>query len=186
MPAEAVVRPWLVLPEQVGAVVQVAGLASAAGLLRRASRPDVPGRIRLLVVGWLLAYFNSHALAHWAVGRLGGIRFTGFGLHGTTVAAWYPPGLRSAMRHLPFWSARIEPASRRAASPAARTAMYVAGPLATIAVSLGVPVYARTRGVPGASALLRGAGIWIAGMLFGELAPRSDLRRAFRELRWAV
>ena len=64
--------------------------------------------------------------------------------------------------------------------------MYVAGPLATIAVSLGIPVYARTRGVPGALMLLRGAAIWIAGMLFGELAPRSDLRRAFRELRQAI
>ena len=186
MPSETMVRPWLVLPEWAGVVVQLAGLTGAAALLRRASRVGTSGRIRLLVTGWLLAYFNSHALAHWAVGRLGGIRFTGFGMHGTTVAAWYPPGLRSVMRHLPFWSARTEPASRRAASPVARAAMYVAGPLATIAVSLGIPAYARTRGVPGALVLLRAAGIWIAGMLFGELAPRSDLRRAFRELRQAM
>jgi hypothetical protein len=67
----------------------------------------------------------------------------------------------------------------------ARAAMYAAGPLATIAISLSIPLYARSRGIPGATMLLRGAAIWIAGMLVGELAPRSDLRRAWREL-WMV
>lgn len=176
-------RPWLQLSNRAGVAVQSAELAVASMLVRRASQPVTSHPAGLLVAGWLLAYFNCHALAHWLAGRAGRIRFTGFGVHGTTMADWYPPGMRWVMQHLPFWSARTEPASRRAASPQARAAMYAAGPFATIAVSLGIPLYARKRNVPGATVLLGGAAFWIVGMMIGELAPRSDVRRAWRELR---
>jgi hypothetical protein len=32
----------------------------------------------------LLAYFCEHAFSHWLVGRALGIRFSGYGLHGTS------------------------------------------------------------------------------------------------------
>src|SRR5690349_22189667 len=110
-------RPWLQVSNRAGVATQASELAGAALLVRRAARPDTSHPSILLVVGWLLAYFNCHALAHWLVGRFGGIGFTGFGVHGTTMAAWYPPGMRWVMQHLPFWSARTDPESRRAASP---------------------------------------------------------------------
>ena len=176
-------QPWLTLPVHVGNAIQIAGLASAGGLLRLARRPGQSRRALLLVGSWLLAYFSCHALAHWAVGRLAGIRFVAYGVHGTTNPAWYPPGLRWLMLHLPLLSARTDPQSRRAAGRAARAAMYGAGTLSTVVTSLGIPLYGRAAAIPGARALLLFASIWIPGMLVGELAPHSDLRRAWRDLR---
>jgi hypothetical protein len=176
------VEPWLMLSVRAGNMVQLGGLLLASRLVSAACR-GTSRRMPLLSSGWLLAYFTGHAIAHWAVGRLGGIRFTGYGLHGSTNVAWYPPGMRAIFARMPFFSARTEPISRRAASPFARAAMYAAGPAATALTSLGISALGVRAGVPGARALRVGASLWMLGMLVGELAPRSDLRRAWRALR---
>jgi hypothetical protein len=137
----------------------------------------------MLLAGWLLAYFCNHAIAHWAVGWLGGIRFIGYGVHGTTTPGWYPPGMRWLFLHLPFFSARTDPVSRRAARPAARAVMYLAGPFFTALTSLAIPLYGRAVGIRRAGTLLIGASLWITAMNIAELArPGGDLRRAWREL----
>src|SRR5690349_20217914 len=134
------VEPWLTLPIALGNAIQIGGLLGGVLLARRA------GKLGRRGTGWLysarlLVYFSEHALAHYAVGRLGGVRFTGYGLHGSTHTHLYPPGMRWVFAHLPFLSARIDLASRRATTPAAQAAMYVAGPLVTIAMSIVFPVY---------------------------------------------
>jgi hypothetical protein len=63
------------------------------------------GGTRWLYAGRLLAYFCEHAFSHYVVGRIGGMRFTGYGLHGSTHRRLYPPGLRWIFEHLPFLSA---------------------------------------------------------------------------------
>jgi len=183
MASQNQIQPWLRLSVPAGNTLQLGGLLGAAGMVL-AGRRRASHRGSLLVLGWLLAYFTGHAFSHWAVGRLGGIRFTGYGLHGSTAVAGYPPGMRAIFAHLPFLSARTEPVTRRAASPTARAAMYAAGPAATILTSIGIPIIGERAGVPGARRLRLGASLWITGMLAGELfAPHSDLRRAWRELR---
>ena len=67
-----------------GNLVQLGGLFGALGLVARAARARPPWGARMLVAGWRVTCFCNHALGHWAVGRLVGIRFLGYGVHGTT------------------------------------------------------------------------------------------------------
>ena len=137
-----------------------------------------------MVASRLLSYFSEHAFSHWLVGRAVGIRFTGYGLHGTSYPQHYPPGMRRVFAHLPLLSARVDPDSLRAASPAARAAMYAAGTIGTVIPSLVIPGYAWRRGVPGARGFFVGANLWSVPLLLSEsLRAGGDLRRAWRELR---
>lgn len=92
--------------------------------------------------------------------------------------------MRWIFAHLPFLSARIDLKSRRAATPSAQAAMYLAGPLVTIALSFLFPVYGLIHGVARARALLIGSSLWMTGMVIGDLLhTQGDLRRAWRALR---
>ncbi|MCU0493645.1 MAG: hypothetical protein MUD01_18815 [Chloroflexaceae bacterium] len=177
------VEPWLILSIPQGTALQLAGMLGSVVLAREAARRAQGGR-NWLLASRLLAYFTEHALAHWLVGRLGGIRFSGYGLHGTSHPHLYPPGLRFFFSHMPFLSARIEPASLPAASPAARAAMYAAGTVSTVLVSLAIPLYGLRHDVPGSKALLIGNGLWLIPLLLSEgLRTNGDLRRAVRAVR---
>lgn len=177
------ITPWLTLSVPLGNAIQIAGLLGGLFLARRAGQAG-PRGTAWLYTGRLLAYFCEHAFSHYAVGRLGGIRFTGYGLHGSTHTHLYPPVMRSVFAHLPFLSARIDQESRRAAPPAAQAAMYLAGPLITVLASVLFPLYGMAHGVRRARGLLIGSSLWMVGMLVGEvLHSRGDLRRAWRSLR---
>jgi hypothetical protein len=172
------------LSTRAGNVIQLSGLLGGLGLVARAPRARPPWGTRMMVGGWLITYFCNHAIGHWAVGRLLGIRFLGYGVHGTTAPGWYPPGMRWVFRRVPLFSARTDPASRRAAHPLARMAMYLGGPLFTGLTSLGIPLYGRASGVPRARELQIGAVLWfIPGSVVEAIRPGGDLRRAWRELR---
>ena len=180
-------RPWFMLSSAGGNLIQLAGLLGGLTLVRQAASGRGPWRTRLLLAGWLVTYFCNHAIAHWVVGRLGGIHFVGYGVHGTTSPAWYPPGLRWIFRHLPLLSARTDPASRRAARPWARLAMYLAGPIFTLLTGLGIPLYGRARRIAGAQGLLIGASLWFTPMVVVEaIREGGDVRRTWREFRWIV
>lgn len=177
-------QPWFMLSITRGNLIQGAGLLCSLALLARARASRDPHRTRLLVTSWFVTYFCNHAIAHWAVGRLGGIRFVGYGVHGTTSPGWYPPGIRWIFRHIPFLSARTEPASLRAAHPAGRLAMYLAAPCFTLVTGLGIPRYGRAAHIPRSDVLLVGASVWFMPMLIVEsLRSGGDLGRAWRELR---
>jgi hypothetical protein len=83
--------------------------------------------------------------------------------------------------HLPLLSARVDPASLGAASPAARAAMYASGTVGTVIPSVAIPGYCWMRGVPRARGFFIGANLWSVPLLLGEsLRPGGDLRRAWR------
>ncbi len=184
MPTRKRVTPWLTLSVAQGNAVQVGGLLGAAAFSWYAGREGGRG-VRWMVASRLLAYFSEHAFSHWLVGRAVGIRFTGYGLHGTSHPRLYPPGLRFFFSHLPLLSARVDPASLRAASPAARAAMYSAGTFGTVLVGLAIPAYAQRRGVAGAQRMLvASGGVINAFVVLSEaLRPGGDLSRAWRALR---
>ncbi len=187
MAQHARTHPWFTLSIHQGNVIQLGGLLGGLGLVARAARMCEPWGSRLLVAGWLLTYFCNHAIAHWAVGRLCGIRFLDYGVHGTTSPSWYPPGLRWLFLHVPLFSARTEPTSRRAARPVSRLTMYLAAPLFTLFTGLGIPIYGRAVGIPRARALLIGASLWFTPMLVVEsIRAGGDLHRAWREMRRLV
>jgi hypothetical protein len=177
------IEPWLTLPIPLGNALQIIGLLGGILLARRAGKQGRRGT-PWLYTGRLLAYFCEHAFAHYIVGRLGNIRFTSYGLHGSTHARLYPPGMRWIFAHLPFFSARINGESRRTARPGAQAAMYLAGPVVTILTSILFPVYGLIHGVARARALLIGSGLWMTGMVVGDLLhSHGDLRRALRAIR---
>jgi hypothetical protein len=177
------IKPWLTLHILLGNAIQISGLLGGILLARRAATLGRRGT-GWLYSGRLLAYFCEHAFSHYAVGRLSGIRFTSYGLHGSTHTHLYPPGMRWVFAHLPFLSARIDQESCRAVVPAAQAAMYVAGPLVTVLISILFPVYGIIHGIARARALLIGSSLWMVGMLVSEVVhPQGDLRRAWRALR---
>lgn len=179
------VQPWFVLSILAGNLIQLGGLLAGLTLVMGAARTKRPARTHLLLAGWLVTYFCNHAIGHWGVGRLAGIRFTGYGMHGTTAPHWYPPGMRWIFQHLPLFSARTDPASLKAAHPLARSAMYLGGPLLTLLTGLGIPLYGRAKHIPRAQALLIGTTLWFIPMLIVEIIrPAGDLHRAWRALRW--
>lgn len=184
MPARKRVTPWLTLSVAQGNAVQIGGLLGAAAFAWHAGRREASGT-RWMIASRLLAYFSEHAFSHWLVGRALGIRFTGYGLHGTSHPQLYPPGARWVFSHLPLLSARVEPASLRTASPVARAAMYAAGTIGTVLVGLAIPAYAGWRGVSGARGLLvASGGVTNAFVVLSEaLRPGGDLSRAWRALR---
>jgi hypothetical protein len=183
MAARRRVTPWLTLSVAQGNSIQVLGLLGAAALAWYAGRKGVHGT-RWIVASRLLAYFTEHAFSHWIVGRAVGIRFTGYGLHGTSHPLLYPPGLRFVFSHLPLLSARVDPASLRAASPTERAAMYAAGTVGTVLVGLAIPAYAEWRGVSGARGMLiASGGVTNAFVVLSEaLRSGGDLSRAW----WAL
>ena len=183
MTARRRVTPWLTLPVAQGNAIQVLGLLGAAALAWYAGREGVRST-RWMVASRLLAYFTEHAFSHWIVGRAVGIRFTGYGLHGTSHPLLYPPGLRFVFSHLPLLSARVDPASLRAASPTERAAMYAAGTVGTMLVGLAIPAYAEWRGVLGARGMLiASGGVTNAFVVLSEaLRSGGDLSRAW----WAL
>jgi len=177
------IEPWLIVPVPLGNAIQIGGLVGGVLMARRAARQGREGT-GWLYGGRLLAYFCEHALSHYAVGRMVGIRCTGYGLHGSTHRRLYPPGIRSIFEHLPFLSARIAPDSRQSATPAAQAAMYLAGPVATVLASILFPVYGLTHRIRGSRGLLIGSSLWMAAMLISEvLHSRGDIRRAWRAIR---
>lgn len=58
--------------------------------------------------GWVLLYFSSHAIAHWLVGWVVGIRFLFYTVGGTGNPQGWPPGIRWIFERLPFFGVQTE------------------------------------------------------------------------------
>lgn len=120
-------------------------------LLRAAAsdRLPRPARPAAMIAGWSLVYLSSHACAHWAVGRLVGIRFDRYEVRlGTANPEQCPPGMRPVMRRLPFWCARTVPGSYRAAPSWAKAAMLAAGDTSNTACTVAAAMWMVRRQVP--------------------------------------
>src|SRR5882757_5214679 len=95
-----------------GNVLQIVGIL-AAGLAVAAARTveSKPVAILAMIAAWVLLYFFCHGIAHWAVGRLLGIRFAFYTIGGTGNPQAYPAGLRWVFEHLPFFGVQTEKTS---------------------------------------------------------------------------
>ena len=167
-----------------GNSVQIAGLVTAYLSLSAAqSAHSTIAAVVAMVGGWVLLYFCCHAIAHWVVGRILGIRFVFYTVGGTGNPEGWPAGLRWLFEHLPFFGVQTEKASMQKASPIARAIMWSAGVTSSAVVpSLGA-FWAWRSGVPGSKLFLLFALFWAAGTLASNWTSRAgDYAKARRAL----
>src|ERR1700686_2661667 len=166
-----------------GNTVQIAGLAAACAALALAkSTPSKPAAIIAMIAAWLLLFFFCHGIAHWAVGRILGIRFAFYTVGGTEHPEGYPTGLRWVFEHLPFFGVQTDKASMQKASPVAKAIMWSAG-VTSSAVVPTLGALCTWRGdVPGSNPFLIFAVFWASGPLASNWRSRtggySKARRA--------
>src|SRR5438128_12331384 len=150
---------------------------------RRGRHIRIAAAVAAMVVGWVLLYFCCHAIAHWAVGRILGIRFAFYTVGGTGNPEGWPAGLRWLFEHLPFFGVQTEKASMQKATPIARAIMWSAGVTSSAVVpSLGA-FWAWRSGVRGSKLFLLFALFWAAGTLASNWTSRAgDYAKARRAL----
>ena len=159
------------IPVWLGNGVLAAGVVLGAALLAWAVLCDHPGQaaIGLIAAGAVLTV-SSHDLAHWAVGRLGGIRFSSYFLSRPLLQ----PGLKT------------DYATYLRATPEARARMHAAGAVASkIAPFVSLALWPATS-APGWAALvvLAHGLIQIATDVMWS-TKKSDWKRYSRERRLA-
>jgi hypothetical protein len=140
-------------------------------------------RITAMIVGYLLIYFNSHSLAHFAVGQLAGIRFRHYSIGGSSHASSYPSILRGVFERLPFFAAHTNPVSMRAARPFAKAFMFTAGVTSAVVLCTIGALFAYRANTPGGSALLVFNIIWQVSSLIAEMQSSGDLGKAFNAIK---
>jgi hypothetical protein len=167
-----------------GNVFQIAGLIGAALALdaARSAHAKTTAAVELLVA-WLLLYFCCHAIAHWVVGRIVGIRFAFYTVGGTGNPEGWPGGLRWVFEHLPFFGVQTEKASMQNATPTAKAIMWSAGVTSSAVVpALGV-FWARRWGIPHSQLFVIFALGWSAGTLASNWRSKTgDFAKARRKL----
>ena len=168
----------------VGNSVQIAGLV-AAYLALAAARfaHSALAAVFAMVLGWGLLYFCCHAIAHWVVGRILGIRFAFYTVGGTGNPESWPAGLRCLFEHLPFFGVQTEKASMQKASPIARAIMWSAGVTSSAVVPTLGALWAWRSGVPWSKLLFLVALFWAVGTLASNWTSRTgDYSKARRAL----
>ena len=173
------------LPIAAGNTVQIAGVVAACvALVLARSINSKPAAIAAMIAAWLLLYFFCHGIAHWAVGRLLGIRFAFYTVGGTGNPEGYPAGLRWLFEHLPFFGVQTEKASMQSASPIAKAIMRSAGVTSSAVVPTLSALCAWNSGVPGSKLFLIFAVIWAIATLASNWTSRTgDYSKARRALR---
>lgn len=167
-----------------GNLLQVAGLAAGAALLWLAAGFESPRPALVsLLAGWLLIYFSCHAIAHWLVGRLLGIRFRCYTLGGTAKPDAFPAGLRWVFERLPFLGVQSEKASLQTASSARRAAMFSAGVTSSVVLPTLAALWAWQAHVRGGFALFVFTLAWSVGTVITNLRPGGDYWKARRALK---
>ena len=129
-----------------------------------------------MIAAWILLYFCCHGIAHWAVGRLLGIRFAFYLVGGTGNPTGYPPGLRWLFEHLPFFGVQTEKSSMQKAAPIRKAIMWSAGITASAVVPTLGALYAWSARVPG-SRPSRCCGPSERSPATGEAGPATTRRR---------
>jgi hypothetical protein len=168
-----------------GNIIQITGLAAAVVALALArSLHFKAAAIEAMISAWLLLYFFCHGIAHWAVGRLLGIRFAFYSVGGTGNPAGYPAPLRWWFEHLPFFGVQTEKASMQKASPTAKAIMWSAGVTSSAIVPTLGALCAWRAAVPASLPFLIFAVFWAIGTLSSNWRSRTgDYAKARRALR---
>jgi hypothetical protein len=167
-----------------GNTLQLAGIAVAYLALALArSANSRAAAIVAMILAWVLLYFFCHGIAHWAVGRLLGIRFVFYTIGGTGNPEGYPAGLRWVFEHLPFFGVQTEKASMQAASPMAKGIMWSAGVTSSAVVPTLGALCAWHSGIPASKPFLIFAVIWAIATLASNWTSRTgDYFKARRAL----
>jgi len=169
----------------VGNVVQIAGITAAyfaLYLARSATSKTIA--ISAMVSAWILLYFFCHGIAHWALGRVLGIRFAFYTIGGTGNPEGYPAGMRWVFEHLPFFGVQTDRASMQKASPKAKALMWSAGVTSSAVVPTLSTVWAWRTGIPGSKLFLIFAMFWAIGTLSSNWRSQTgDYAKARRALR---
>jgi len=167
-----------------GNALQIGGLLTA-GLALEVSRSvhSTATAVTAMVLAWVLLYFFSHAIAHWLVGRVLGIRFLFYTVGGTGSPESWPPGLRWVFEHLPFLGVHTEKLSMPAARPVARALMWSAGVTSSAVFPTLAAFWAWHNGVPGSGWFCLFALFWGLGTLASNWRSRTgDYSKARRAL----
>ena len=169
-----------------GNTLQLAGLLAGSGLLVAAAHAHTaaPVRFALLLGGFASIYLNCHAIGHYLAGRLVGLRFRGYGVHGTDHPEVYPPGIRQLMEHMPFYVTLSTKESRERASRVAKAIYHAAGETSTAVCTLAASYYAAAAGIPGGRMLFIGMiGFNAVSTVITARTPKGDYAKALRTLR---
>jgi hypothetical protein len=169
-----------------GNSAQIAGIVAACVALALArsahSRPAAIAAV-MMIAAWLLLYFFCHGIAHWAVGRILGIRFAFYTVGGTGNPEGYPAGMRWVFEHLPFFGVQTEKASMQKASPTAKAIMWSAGVTSSAVIPTLGALCAWRASVPGSKPFLIFAVFWAIGTLASNWRSRTgDYSKARRAL----
>src|SRR6266850_3273429 len=167
-----------------GNALQIAGIGAACLALAAArSAHTKAAAIVAMVAAWLLLYFFCHGIAHWAVGRLLGIRFAFYTIGGTGNPEGYPAGMRWVFEHLPFFGVQTDRASMQKASPKAKALMWSAGVTSSAVLPTLSTVCAWRAGIPGSKLFLIFAMFWAIGTLSSNWRSQTgDYAKARRAL----
>jgi len=167
-----------------GNAMQISGVVAACLALSAArSAHSTTDAVVAMVAGWVLLYFSCHAIAHWVVGRILGIRFAFYTVGGTGNPEGWPSGLRWLFEHLPFLGVQTEKASMQKASPTARAIMWSAGVTSSAVVPTLGAFWAWRSGVPWSKLFFLVALFWAVGTLASNWTSRAgDYSKARRAL----
>lgn len=176
---------WMRVSIAGGNLMQLAGLVAGGWVLNMAAHlaGSTVLRVVLMLLGWLIIYICCHSLAHWAVGRLVGIRFVDYGIRGTDHPEDLSPLMRALLSRLPMFTAITEKESMKKAGPVAKALMFAAGETSTIVCVILIGVYSWQSGIPGGLILLIASLLMsIAGIVSTSRMSRGDYAKARRAL----
>jgi len=143
----------------------------------------MPAAVVAMIAAWLLIYFFCHGIAHWAVGRLLGIRFAFYTVGGTGNPQGYPAGARWLFEHLPFFGVQTEKGTMQKASPVAKAIMWSAGVLSSAVFPMLSAFYGWAAHVSGSKVFLLFAIFWAMGTLSSNWrSSTGDFSKARRAL----
>jgi hypothetical protein len=177
---------WVKLPVLAGNLLQLGGIAAGVLLIvAAASTRTAPAASAVLaVLGIILTAFCSHAIGHWLVGRLAGLRFAYIGVRGTDHPETYPPVMRQVLSAVPMFTTVSTRRSREAAGRWALAAYFAAGQTTAIIGWVGSAVLARTLDIPGSIIILAIMIAWAAGTaLIASFSAKGDYAKARAALR---
>jgi hypothetical protein len=184
----AIPRPpfWMRMSVAAGNFLQLTGLIAGSWVMWLAAHLNTSTLLRviLMILGWLIIYICCHSLGHWVVGRLAGIRFTGYGLRGTDHPEEFGTAMRNVMSRVPMFTAITEKASMEKASPVAKALMFGAGETSTSVCVILAGLYAWRSNSPGGLILLIASILMsVSALLSTSTMPKGDYAKARRALR---
>ena len=177
---------WIKLPVLSGNLLQLGGIVAGVLLVIAADsiKNAAAASAIVAVLGIVLTAFCSHAIGHWLIGRLAGLRFAFIGVRGTDHPETYPPVMRQILSAMPMFTTVSTRRSRAAAGRWALAAYFAAGQTTAILGWVGSAVLAQALSIPGSTIILAIMAAWAAGTaLVATFSVKGDYAKARAALR---